>query len=90
MVEELTSVSWSEIEQHLSELHVISVEYNGEIIQLTTRPTATQLGIFYRLNITPPSLMFTEENKSTPVTDKKLEDDVCNVKDSEMLVDQMI
>jgi len=49
---------WDWIHEHLNDLHAVQIEYRGRQVFQTTRLTAAQMGIFYRLNIPfPPRLI---------------------------------
>ena len=57
-VETRTAVPWKVVCENLNDLKIVEVDYGGQKVWLTTRPTATQLGILYRLSLPTPPMMF--------------------------------
>jgi len=58
--EEKTGLSWEAINNNLRHLHVIRLEKDNETILMTTRPSASQLKLFYQLDIEIPPNAFRE------------------------------
>jgi len=75
-IEEQTTLSWQVINENLSELQAIRVENGAKTLLMTTRPTSTQLSIFYRLEFRPPPLVIIEQHEQPVITKEEVESDI--------------
>ncbi len=76
-IESHTDSSWNTIVEHLRELRAIQIEHLNNVVYLSTRMTSVQTGIFYRLKVPYPPLVFQGlvPEQSSQIT-TKLEDDM--------------
>ncbi len=61
-VESKTFMPWINVDESLSDLQIVRIERESNIILLTTRATSANLNIFYRLNIDPPPMLLGASN----------------------------